>query len=380
MSPPTSEDVPFFAAVSEAASSLDRALFAYSSPEGAHCFVAPYSFEQGQQHLSQDFFYAPGFYSQEPERGLDEWMGFSLPFSGSISGARCSEALAPALYWEKLSAEGVSDRRAWDKLCEEIEKEIAAGILKKAVPSRKKTFSLSPEQAKKIRTALFQIIVAKSAPNTHKFLIKQNESIFFGATPEILYRRQGDSLFVPAIAGTRVISDFDSEELAAEDLVGSEKEHREHMAVVEGICSSLERLKLYPQVLGKKCVKRYGNILHLHSTITSQISSTVANDQLIAALHPTPAIGGFPQKVAMAFLKEHESWRRGLFASPILIKRREEETCLVAIRSGVLHKEQITFFAGAGFVSGSTKEGEWQETEKKMKNLYSLFFSNGGDE
>ena len=45
----------------------------------------------------------------------------------------------------------------------------------------------------------------------------------------------------------------------------------------------------------------------------------------------------------------------------------------VAIRSGLIHGNQLSLYAGAGIVDGSTAEGEWNEIENKISNFMKVF-------
>ncbi len=101
---------------------------------------------------------------------------------------------------------------------------------------------------------------------------------------------------------------------------------------------------------------------------------------LIEALHPTPAIGGHPRSVARDFLFEAERFDRGLFSAPLLFRSAGRELCLVAIRSALLTEERLHFFAGAGYVRGSTAESEWQETERKLQVMQTMLFGEPHDD
>jgi salicylate biosynthesis isochorismate synthase len=103
-------------------------------------------------------------------------------------------------------------------------------------------------------------------------------------------------------------------------------------------------------------------------------SISTSSEALIDCLHPTPAISGYPKAASLDLLYENEGWDRGLFSAPLLFRTTGRELCLVAIRSCLLTPEHIHFFAGAGYVRGSTPEAEWDETEKKIQVMYSVLF------
>lgn len=269
------------------------------------------------------------------------------------------------------AAEELLPREAWNDFCNAIEGALNAGALEKLVPARPVFHSLSTAAVDKLRAELLGRLFAVPQAGSYRFFLHQEESTFFGATPELLFRRREGSIFVPAIAGTRVISEKLSYEQAAAELRASAKEQAEHAFVVEGIMESLRALGLDPYAPDQPEALRSRNLVHLFTPIKADDTALPA-EELVRALHPTPAVGGTPKKAALEFLAEHEPWERGLFASPLLFNGPEGEICLVAIRSGLLRPEGLYLFAGAGYVKGSRPEAEWEETARKMDSLRSL--------
>ena len=97
--------------------------------------------------------------------------------------------------------------------------------------------------------------------------------------------------------------------------------------------------------------------------------------QLIKALHPTAAMGGFPTREALNFIAHHEAFDRGFYAAPIGISSFQQTDIKVAIRSALIQGDLIHLFAGAGISEGSNPEAEWNELEAKIDPIYSLFSS-----
>ena len=91
---------------------------------------------------------------------------------------------------------------------------------------------------------------------------------------------------------------------------------------------------------------------------------------LVARLHPTPAVGGAPQAAALAWIAAHEHVERGLYAGPFgAFDRAGNGEFIVAIRSGLLAASEAHLFAGAGIVAGSEAQGELRETRWKLRGL-----------
>lgn len=273
-----------------------------------------------------------------------------------------------------IRPEWQSDREAWNLLCKKIKDAIAAGMIQKAVPCRWRSTDLAPNSFGEFLTKLAAVFAETNIPGTHRFLFKSGDSVFFGFTPELLYRREAGKVVVPAIAGTKKIES--TPENAARDLVDSPKDQAEHDIVVEGIIKDLKFLGLQPRISRAKSPLQAGSLMHLHSEIEADLpeEKLISAEELVSALHPTAAIGGFPKEAAGILLKDHEGWDRGVFSHPICIRTENEEFGLIAIRSSLVRLGRVWQFAGAGFVAASESESEWLETEHKMESLSRFFF------
>ena len=91
---------------------------------------------------------------------------------------------------------------------------------------------------------------------------------------------------------------------------------------------------------------------------------------LVAALHPTPAVGGLPREIAVRWIEENEPVGRGWYSGPFgWLDASGDGEFVVALRSGLIGKGRALMYAGAGLVRASDPEAEWEETEAKMSAL-----------
>jgi isochorismate synthase EntC len=98
---------------------------------------------------------------------------------------------------------------------------------------------------------------------------------------------------------------------------------------------------------------------------------------LIARLHPTPAVGGLPNEKAVAYIREHENLDRGWYAAPIgWMDARKEGDFAVALRSGLIEDNIATLFAGGGIVADSDPTAELAETELKLQPMLKAMRTN----
>lgn len=82
-----------------------------------------------------------------------------------------------------------------------------------------------------------------------------------------------------------------------------------------------------------------------------------------------------PRQVALNFITRHELFTRGWYAgSAGYLSLAQSEFC-VSLRSAKVENHTLRLYAGAGIVSGSDPEQEWQEIENKAAGLRSLLLT-----
>jgi salicylate biosynthesis isochorismate synthase len=92
--------------------------------------------------------------------------------------------------------------------------------------------------------------------------------------------------------------------------------------------------------------------------------------ELVALLHPTPAVGGTPTAEAMAWIRREEGLGRGWYAAPIgWFDATGDGDFRVALRSALLDGRTARLYAGAGIVAGSDAAAELAETETKLRTM-----------
>ncbi|MDX1701849.1 MAG: chorismate-binding protein, partial [Melioribacteraceae bacterium] len=95
---------------------------------------------------------------------------------------------------------------------------------------------------------------------------------------------------------------------------------------------------------------------------------------LLMKVHPTPAIGGDPWKVAKDFILEIEPHDRGLYSGNIgWFNFNGNGEFAVGIRTALITRNHLYAYAGCGIVEGSEAEAEFDESEIKLKPILSLF-------
>lgn len=194
---------------------------------------------------------------------------------------------------------------------------------------------------------------------------------FIGASPERLVRVSRGILETEALAGSIRRGASASEDAAlAVALLRSDKERREHRQVLEDILARLAPLGLAPAAADAPQIRRLANVQHLHTPVRAELPATVHLLDALAALHPTPAVGGSPREAARAGIRELEGFPRGLYAGALgWLDSHGGGEFFVGIRSALVEGARARAYAGAGIVAGSTPEREFAETELKFRAM-----------
>ena len=117
-------------------------------------------------------------------------------------------------------------------------------------------------------------------------------------------------------------------------------------------------------------IRRLPTVLHLRTPIEAELARPTHAIDVIAALHPTPAVGGTPADRALAWITRQEPAPRGWYGAPLgWIDARGDAEVLVALRCGVIQGARAWLYAGCGVVAGSQAASEWDETTLKMRPM-----------
>jgi isochorismate synthase len=193
-----------------------------------------------------------------------------------------------------------------------------------------------------------------------------------GATPELLVSRRGPLVYSHPLAGSaRRCADPDEDARAADALLASTKDHDEHRHVVEAIVAALAPVCEHVEAAARPSLHATASMWHLGTRIQARLkdpSTTVAS--LVARLHPTPAVCGTPQRLALDTIRSLEPVPRGFYAGAVgWTDVQGDGDWYVAIRCARVQGNQVRLYAGAGVVAGSDPAAELAETAAKFTAL-----------
>jgi isochorismate synthase len=187
---------------------------------------------------------------------------------------------------------------------------------------------------------------------------------WFGCSPEVLLSGQNNKWRTSALAGTR--------KTEAEKPEWDRKNIKEQKIVVDFIKEQLDNLRIVYRK-GDACTIRAGNIEHCKVDFTFSLDSQEKAGFLLKALHPTPAVCGYPKNEAIRFITENENHKRLYYSGFAGVVNISDATDLfVNIRCMQLLNNKLKLYAGGGLTELSELYDEWIETEYKLHTLLSL--------
>lgn len=253
------------------------------------------------------------------------------------------------------------DPARWARSIESIRDAIARGDASKIVAARRSVITTASD----IEPLDVLARLGDARGPTTRFLVRAGNATFVGATPEHLFVQRGTRIATEALAGS-IASDA---EKGAERLVASAKDREEHAYVVRHIVERLGPLCARVAHPDAPQVRRLPTVMHLRTPIEAELARPTHPIDVIAALHPTPAVGGTPVERAVPWIASHET-ERGWYAAPIgWVDARGDAEILVALRCGVVQGARAWLWAGGGIVEGSDPSAEWDETALKMRPM-----------
>ncbi|MFN8023112.1 MAG: isochorismate synthase [Acidimicrobiales bacterium] len=197
-----------------------------------------------------------------------------------------------------------------------------------------------------------------------------------GASPELLVQVQGDVLRSHPLAGTAPrTGDPATDEAVAARLIASTKDQVEHRVVIDMIHDTLLPWCSYLDWEPEPSIVTVANVQHLGTAMEGRLSDPRPNVlELVRALSPTPALGGFPRDEALALIADAEGFERGRYGGAVgWVDARGDGTWAVTIRCAEFDadRRRARLVAGGGIVAASDPDLELAETQAKLQAMLS---------
>jgi anthranilate synthase component I len=210
-------------------------------------------------------------------------------------------------------------------------------------------------------------------PSPYLFFLKQNDLIQIGSSPEILVRKDGDTIELRPIAGTRKRGETPEEDLALEqELLADPKERAEHLMLVDLGRNDVGRIAKggTVEVRDLLVIERYSHVMHIVSGVHGIIAPGKDQFDVISACFPAGTVSGAPKIRAMEIIDELEPERRGPYAGSVgYFGFSGNMDFCITIRTFVMQGKDLWVQAGAGIVADSDPQKEFEETVNKSMGL-----------
>jgi anthranilate synthase component 1 len=210
-------------------------------------------------------------------------------------------------------------------------------------------------------------------PSPYMFYYDFGDFHVVGASPEILVRKEGTTVTLRPIAGTRPRgADRQADEQHAQDLLADPKEIAEHVMLVDLGRNDVGRVAQTGtvRVTERMVVERYSHVMHIVSNVEGTLQPGLGSLDVLRASFPAGTVSGAPKVRAMEIIDELEPTRRGVYAGAVgYLSFQDDMDTAIAIRTAVVKGGMLYVQAGAGIVHDSVPESEWQETLNKARAI-----------
>lgn len=289
----------------------------------------------------------------------EEWKSFGAAQFIAPAELRQGTLVDAAFSSPQIGAKTPSITDDWARLFAHSEDAFSENRLQKVVLASRDSI----EKSDRVWNRIIQ------APGSFRFAFSPEPGHFFyGASPELLFRKEGVKIQSDALAGTRPAVDG-----AENELIENPKDRLEHQLVVDFLAERFANFCSQIEVAETK-IKHLRHLIHLHTLVSGRIDS---ENLVFSHLHPTPALCGVPPESALEFLREHEGFDRGWYGGTVGIVDDDFESFAVAIRSVLQTPTDAFVYFGAGIVPNSDCSSEWAEIHSKrlaiLANLGEVF-------
>ncbi len=336
-SAPTAEQVrDFLQCGAVFAWSEDRWIIAWGSPE-----------KSPRPDAARPSFYAPDFLLSDPV----PWQIY--PHAAAVSPDGLAQQLAQKNVrreWRGFDEAGfaASFAKAQDAL--------RRGELRKAVPA---VFETSDRPVDAAGRAKALRALANLPAGLMPYGCWDQTGGVLGASPELLFENDGVEIHTMAVAGTARGG------ATPDEMMDDPKERSEHGVVLDDLVAQLSPLGRVSR--GATRLWRIGILSHLRTDLRLAPRAPVAFGDLVARLHPTPAVGTAPRDHWREWTARLDSGPRGRFAAPFGLALPEGTArCLVAIRNVQWDAKSARCGAGCGLVAESNLDSELAELRLKL--------------
>jgi para-aminobenzoate synthetase component 1 len=189
------------------------------------------------------------------------------------------------------------------------------------------------------------------------------------SSPELFLRLNGPLALTRPIKGTRPrAADATRDAQLTYELQTSAKDMAELVMITDLLRNDLGKVCEFGSVQVPELVRleRFPQVQHLVSTVTGRLRPDQSHVSAFASCFPGGSVTGAPKIRAMEIIDELEPVTRGPYTGAIgYLGFNRESQLSITIRTAICRPGEIYFHVGAGIVTDSVAEAEYDETMAK---------------
>lgn len=323
------------------------------------CYVKPnetiWNLLVQQNNEIIEFFHQSGFVFVPFHEGIR----LVIPFEGNEFYQGNLEKLEKKPI-ESFTSE-TNQKEAFERLVSKGIEAIKQGEFDKVVLSRKMVLK---KQISIVET--FQNIIS-AYPTAFRYLFFHPKiGLWMGATPEQLVKINQNQFETVALAGTQLYS---------ENVIWATKEKEEQQFVTNYILDKVTS-KVNELIVTDAETVKAGNLAHLKSLISGELTADFQVNDLIKTLHPTPAVCGLPKEKTIDFILKNEGYNRKYYAGFLgEYNKNNQSDLFVNLRCLEVENDIVNIYVGCGVTKDSNPEKEFIETKNKSMTMINVLVS-----
>ncbi len=214
-------------------------------------------------------------------------------------------------------------------------------------------------------------------PSPYMFYLNFGSVKLVGASPEMLVKVSGDTVYTYPIAGTRKRGKNEAEdaELAA-DLKQDIKECAEHSMLVDLARNDIGRISDAGTVKVTKLlqIEKFSHVMHMVSEVVGNLKKGYTPMDVLKATFPAGTVSGAPKLRAMEIIHELEPVKRDTYSGTVgyMDFCGNMDMCITLRTMRIENNDTAVIQSGAGIVADSVPINEYNEILQKSKALFEV--------
>ena len=211
----------------------------------------------------------------------------------------------------------------------------------------------------------------ESSPADFSAFLNCGDFQILSNSPERLFRVEKNQIMTQPIKGT--IGKKGGKK-ALQKLLASQKERAELDMITDLERNDVGKICKYGtlRLAEEREVMELTNLYHTYSEVRGDLPREVAGEKIVKAMFPGGSITGCPKKRAMEYIEKLEGLPRNIFTGSVVHMAGGVTDASICIRTALVYKGIIEYWAGGGIVTDSDPEAEYAECMLKAEKFLSL--------